>query len=254
MLAGALATAATASAQFANTSSKSASTGDYTGYNRIGISYNNTHFGYNKNAGGSDSNFSLNGVGIDYIHGFGLTSNYPIFLEVGLNATFNFGSDSEEGDKDYFYNDYWMRSKYTSKKQFINLQVPVNFVYRFQVTDDWTIAPYLGLNFKLNVVGKFRTDLEIDHNVPSNLLSQAGIRESDLKEEGEWQNVFDKDDMGSNDNTWNRFQMGWHIGCGFQYKPFYLGIQYGTDFIPAFKYEKAKVNTGNLKISLGYSF
>lgn len=253
-LAGAMTFSCTAFAQFANTAGgNSAAKGDYTGYNRIGISYNNTHFGYNKDAGGSDDNFSTNGFGIDYIHGFSLTQSCPIFLEVGLNADFNFGSTSEEGDKVTVY-DYWMRSKYTQKQQFINLQVPVNFVYRVKATEDFTIAPYVGLNFKLNLTGKFRNDAEIETNITSDMLDQMGYDESDLKEEGDWVSVFDKDEMGGSDYTWNRFQMGWHVGVGFQYKPFFLGIQYGTDFIPAFKYEKAKINTGNLKISLAYCF
>lgn len=254
VLAGAMTISCTAFAQFANTGSSSSAAGNYTGYNRIGISYNNTHFGYNKEAGGSDSNFSLNGIGIDYIHGFSLTQSCPIFLEVGVNVDFNFGSDSEESNKDFITGDYWLQSKITQKKQFINFQVPVNFVYRVQATEDLTIAPYVGLNFKLNVTGKFRKDAEIETNIPTNILNQIGYEESDLKEEGKWASVFDKDDMGGNDYTWNRFQMGWHVGVGFQYKPFFLGIQYGTDFIPAFKYEKAKVNTGNLKISLAYCF
>ena len=70
----------------------------------------------------------------------------------------------------------------------------------------------------------------------------------------EARSVFSKDDMGSKDATWNRFQMGWHIGAGLQYNAFYLGVEYGTDFIPAFKYEKAKVNSSHQKISHGYCF
>ena len=76
MLAGALATAASASAQFANTGSNTAST-DLDDYNRISVSYNNTHFGFNKEAGGSDSDFGLNGFGLNYIHGFSVSSTLP---------------------------------------------------------------------------------------------------------------------------------------------------------------------------------
>jgi hypothetical protein len=48
--------------------------------------------------------------------------------------------------------------------------------------------------------------------------------------------------------------MGWHIGVGFQYKPVYVGLSYGTDFIPLFKYEDAKVNTADFALSVGYCF
>ncbi len=43
--------------------------------------------------------------------------------------------------------------------------------------------------------------------------------------------------MDGSEYTWNRFQMGWQIGVGFQYKPFYLGVQYGTDFIHAYSHK-----------------
>lgn len=53
--------------------------------------------------------------------------------------------------------------------------------------------------------------------------------------------------------------MGWHIGCGFQYSKYYIGVQWGTDFIPAYSHkfedgDKYKVSTSNLKVSLGYTF
>lgn len=138
----------------------------------------------------------------------------------------------------------------------INLLVPVNFVYRFNITEDFSIAPYIGINFKLNMVTKYKD--KIDTNIPSEYLEDYNL-------EGEWINYYSKDEekgMGDKDATWNRFQMGWQIGVGFQYKPFYLGIQYGTDFIPAyshkFEYEgmsfTPRVNVGSLRVSLAYCF
>ena len=103
---------------------------------------------------------------------------------------------------------------------------------------------------------------KIDTNVPEDILAQIGYTKKDL--EGDWVSVFDsaEDAMDGDDNTWNRFQMGWHVGVGFQYKPIYLGVQYGTDFIPAYSHkytydgesETYKINTGNLKVTLGYVF
>lgn len=202
------------------------------GYNRVAISYDNTHFGFNKEAGSSDENFSTNGVGINYIHGFSVSSTLPMFVETGLNFNFGFGSKSYKKSE---YGGTWYQDK--TKAQFINIQVPVNFAYRFNITDDVTISPYLGLNLKLNLAGKLRYDT--DSNDP------------DKKEKGKWESVYDKKNW---DPTWNRFQMGWHIGAGVQYRPFYFGIQYGTDFIGAYKHKDAKISTGNLKISLGYYF
>lgn len=226
-VAAALAIAGTASAQFSNGGGKSTMAGDYTGYNRFGISYDNTSYGFNKQAGGDDNNFSTNGFGLNYIHGFSLTQKLPLYLETGINANFNFSSTELDDDGDE-----------TLKFQNINFQVPVNLTYRFAATEDFTIAPYLGLNLKLNIVGRERIEYDDD----------------DDDDDAKWYSVYSKKDMGGKDETWNRFQMGWHVGVGFQYKPIYLGVQYGTDFIAAYSHKKAKINNGNLKLTVAYCF
>ncbi len=178
-------------------------------YNRVALSYDYT--GLNYNTGGKSETMGNNGFGLNYTHGFGVANS--MFVEVGGNLDFLFGSKDK------------------MKTQFINLQVPVNYVYRFNIADGVSIDPYVGLNFKLHFTGKEKYDV-------------AGA---------EWANLFDDKDMGK-DETWNRFQMGWQVGVGLNYEKYYLGAQVGTDFIPAFSYEKAKVNTVNVKVSLGYTF
>lgn len=211
-------------------------------YNRVGISYNNDQYGFNKEMKSEDyDGYSLNGVGIDYRHGFQLGEK-PMFIETGASFNFNFGSTDWE-DK---------LSKETRSYQNFNLLIPVNYVYRFNINDDFSIAPYAGINFKINMTNKYKNKYE-------------DFEDPEYNAEGEWINTYsDKEDkgMGDKDLTWNRFQMGWQIGVGFQYKPFYLGIQYGTDFIPAYshKYEydgksyTPRVNVGSLRVSLAYCF
>ena len=229
LLAGAIALSTTAFAQ---------------DYNMVGISYGNTSYGYNDAYGEDhkDNNFSTNGFGIDYIHGFSLSNSLPMFVELGGNINFNFYSNTET--EEYY--------KYTQKFQNINLQVPVNFAWRFNVTDGFSIKPYAGINFKLNFVSQTKSIWE--------------DTEDGEKEEDDWINCFDKGEkhMDGSDYTWNRFQMGWQIGVGFQYKPLYLGVQYGTDFIPAYSHKfkgedgekdvTPRISNGNLKIVVAYSF
>ena len=153
---------------------------------------------------------------------FGVAEN--MFVETGLGFNAGFGTESE-GD-------------YKQKMQNMNFKVPVNYVYRFNVADGITIAPYAGINFKLNVATKLRDEYD--------------------GQKSDWVSVFDKDKMGSDDLTWNRFQMGWQVGVGFSYDKYYLGIQYGTDFIPAYSHKfdggTPKVNSSNLNIAVGYTF
>ena len=216
-------------------------------YNRVAISYDNTHYGYNKDYKAEydvDPSFSTNG--------FGLSNNLPMFLEVGGNVNFNFYSKTDESS-------IWDEPlKYKSQFQNINLQVPVNFVWRFNVVEDFTIAPYVGLNFKLNFMSRMRAYIDGDW--------EDKAEEDEAKE---WTNLFsDSKDkgVGDKDLTWNRFQMGWHVGVTFQYTQWSLGVQYGTDFISAYRHTfkaedldggkdlKTAINTGNLKLSVGYTF
>ena len=64
-------------------------------------------------------------------------------------------------------------------------------------------------------------------------------------------NLFNKDDMGSDDKTWNRFQVGWHIGLNVRINnQFLVGASYGTDFSEIVK--KVKIHTAS--ITVGYCF
>ncbi len=200
---------------------------EITHYNRLGISYNND--AYRNNWHDPEDNFTLNGFGINYTHGFPLSRSLPMFIETGANINFNFGKPWEDSDKEYDYKEYL-------KMQNINLQIPINYVYRFNITDDFSIAPYLGLNLKLHLITQ---------------MKEVYIEDGD-REESDWISLFDKDEIG--DDTYNRFQMGWHVGATFQYSRVSLGFQYGTDFIPVLKDDMDKINTGSFRMTLGYNF
>lgn len=217
------------------------------GYNRVSVSYDNVHFGFNtemKVLSEGIESASANGFGINYTHGFGLGEK-PMFIETGLSFVAAFGKTNDVVDVDYYYDDF---STWHEKLQNMFLSVPVNYVYRFNVGEKFTIAPYAGINFKLNLIGKMKEHYEDEDGV----------------EESEWINVYSSDEknMGDKDLTWNRFQMGWQVGVGFEYSKVYLGVQYGTDFIPAYSHKFSeggisltpKVNTGALKVSVGYTF
>lgn len=208
-------------------------------YNRVALSYDYTGLSFNKEMDFFDTEkaetLGTNGFGLNYTHGFGVANN--MFVEAGANIDFLFGSRTE---KEYGY-------EWTLKTQNINLQVPVNFVYRFNITEGVSIDPYVGLNFKLHFSERMKEDYK-DLDDPEYNVS------------GKWISVFDDgaDAMDGKDYTWNRFQMGWQIGVGLNYEKYYLGVQVGTDFIPAYshKFENVtcKVNSTNVKVSLGYTF
>ena len=234
-----------ASAQFTTGGKKSSmgfgsqSAGDISDYNIIGLSYVNEHFGFDYDGGGDPDPISMNGFAVKYIHGFSLSSTMPAYIETGLNFSYAFHSETD--DNDYL----------EPRQQHAALAVPVNFAWRFNVADNIYLKPYLGLNLKLNVIGKQQnrlTDTFLDDYREVYDEAYDGDTESD------WLSWYDKDDMGSKDAVWNRFQLGWHIGAAAQFSGFYIGLDYGTDFIKAWKYKKSHVNSATFNLTAGVCF
>lgn len=193
-------------------------------YNLLGVSYDNTNLSGKNFEFNDKKSMGLNGFAVEYIHGFGLSSTNPMYLELGAKFNMGFGSNTDEG--------------YELKMQMMRLSVPVSYAWRFGLGDGMALTPYAGIDFRFNVLGRVN---EIEPN----------------GDESGWNSVFSKDDMGE-DDTWNRFQLGWHVGARFEYSRVFLGVSYGTDFIKAFKYdeegEKCHVTTGNLAVTVGYRF
>ena len=203
---------ATASAQFANSSSSSASAGssiwttvNTDGYNRIYVSYLPSKL----KVSDSDGNIKMKGsFEAGYLRGIGLTSNVPLYLEVG--GALQYRSYNEDYDEE------------SVKVNALSLNIPVSLTYRINVTDDFAVSPNFGFDFRINVMGKEKYD--------------DGYDEYDI-------------DLFS-DADWNRFQAGWHIGVGLDYRALHFGVQYGTDFNEIA--EELKIATTS--VTLGFNF
>ena len=237
--------AMTASAQFTGGSkqSKSSAVADTEPYNRISLSYDNTHLGANDKAYEcfmGEGAMSLNGVGFEYIHGFSISSSLPMFIESGIKAQFGAGSVSDYDKKEEY--------EISLKLQQFSFSVPVNYTYKFAIGDQMSIAPFVGINFKVHAMGRVKSVLTFDDDD-----LQDYYEDSDYYDE-DWRDIFSKKDMGDKDDVWNRFQMGWQIGAGLNISALYIGLQYGTDLTPAWKYKKEAINTGNFAFKIGYNF
>lgn len=218
-----LAMATTASAQFANTGAgKSGKSGsvlvkDTDPYNRIYMSYSPMNLKIDVE--GADD-IKLTGLTLGYLHGFNLSSNLPLFLEVGGNVAYSYG-DIDAIDIDY---------------KLLSVNVPVNVAYKFSFGDSgFSLTPFLGLNFRYNILRKAEGDLSFYQGL-------------------DWDNWWTYDSFDSDTSLylgeWKRFQVGWQIGVGFNYKKLYVGISYGSDFSEIVKKTKAHTT----QISLGLNF
>lgn len=214
--------AGSASAQFANSGSGSGSiwtTVNTDGYNRIYFGYTGVNAKYSEDGYSESQKFP--GFSVGYLRGIGLTQKLPLYLEVGGAIQFNRWSDTE----DYGYGDVDL------KQTLLGLNIPVSLVYRINVTDDFAISPNFGLNFRLNLLGKGKAEQD-GESVDWNLFDDKEMEEADQGE------------------AYKRFQAGWHIGVGFDYKAIHLGVDWGTDFNEITK----NVNCKTTYVTLGYNF
>ena len=206
----------TASAKFMSTTENSGSS-DNDFYDRIEISYNPISLD------GKFIDWDLKGITVGQVIGFNVT-NQPLFIEIGGRLTY---ATRETSDTIYICDGFDVyNSKLFINSKFIQISVPINVVYKFTLSDDWSIAPFAGLVAKGNIFGETETEYEF----------------WDMKVKESW---FDKRGMDA-----NRFQAGWNIGVGANYKNFYLGVSYGADFIEL----ADNIDTSNYAITFGYSF
>lgn len=207
--------AGTASAQFANSGSSASGSSIWTTVNTDG--YNRVYVGYSGVKGKIDidgaDDMKFPGFSVGYLRGIGLTQKVPLYLEVGGEIDFNRYSESEEGE------DY--------KQTILGLKIPVSLVYRLNINENFSISPLFGFDFRLNLMGK-------------------GKYEYDGESE-DW-NLFDDDEMGG--EAYKRFQAGWHIGVGFDYKALHFGVDYGTSFNEITE----KVKLATTSVTVGYNF
>ena len=222
--------AGTASAQFTNSNSSASSgssmwtTVKTDGYNRIYVGYNGVKAKIDY-PGVDDMKYP--GFSIGYLRGIGLTQKVPLYLEIGGEIDFNRYSDNMAYDDGYdlYSVDY--------KETMLALKIPVSLAYRLSINDDFAITPKFGFDFRLNLFGKAKMEAE--------------------GESVDW-NLFDDDEMLEYHpfaiEGYKRFQAGWHIGVGFDYKTWYLGVDYGTSFNEI----SEKVKLATTSVTVGYNF
>lgn len=187
-------------------------------YTRLDLQFILSQQGYRKHEVHYTNKHDQYGLGIDYLVGINITGHkLPLFVEIGpdINYTFRY----EEVD-------YWDHSeKYYEeeiKNRKLSIGTPVNISYKIRLCDAISIAPYLGLNVKYNILAaSYYDDRKID--------------------------AFD-------DENANRFQLGWNIGFGFYFKNFYVGNKFYKDITPFIENRGAKVSFRNYYLNLGVKF
>ena len=229
VLAAFLGLATSASAQFVNSGSSNSSASstsssfDFTsvktnGWSRIYVSYLPSKMKLDYD---DADDMKFKGFQVGWLKGFGLTQRLPLYMEAGAAIQYRSYKDEES---DSYYD-------FSQKCNLLSLNIPVNLLYRFNIKDDFSISPYFGLDFRINLLGKNKYEETYDGDTDS------------------WDvNLFDDDDMDN--EAWKRFQAGWHIGVGFDYRIIHIAIEYGTDFNEIA--EKSKFATPAITLGLNF--
>lgn len=179
-------------------------------YTRIDLGYNSVNFN-------DDVDVTMSGVSLEWVKGISISSSMPLYIETGIGALYSWKS---KDDVDY---------------RFASLQVPVNLVYKYELSDGIKIAPYAGLNLR------------------GNLLAESEYDGDKLN----WFDDFDEEGYEA-----KRFGFGWQIGVGVDIKKFYVGISYGSDFTKLIDIDeeyrgdryKGESSIGTFTAKIGFNF
>lgn len=188
--------------------------------------------GYDRITAGYEAMFlnedmpTLDGINLQYIHGFRV-ANESLFVEIGVGVTYNTKNVYKGGISHDYMNNSYNIFLYSHKGSInsLSVRIPVNLSYKVNIGDKFSILPYTGVYFKVNPIFDM-------YNYVASYDEQKGSF-----------CLIDKDEN-------KFFQAGWQIGTGFTLSKFYVGIQYGIDFLPKATISKYTEYDKNSRINL----
>jgi len=189
---------------------------DTEGYQRIEASFAVQKF-ITENDNHSEED-KTKGFELGFIKGISLTNRIPLFLELGGQLTWTHSKDEVDN--------------VDNKVTFMNIAIPVNVAYKFAFanSENITIVPFVGPNFKFNVIGKEKWG---DEKV----------------------SYLSKDDMGGKDNRANIFQVGLNLGVGVNIaQRLYVGYRFQPDFTKYIEIGSIENKTRTNYLTLGINF
>ena len=240
-----LAVCATASAQ-SSSNNKFKDFINSSAWSEASIQYNPTSIVYD--ASGADD-LSLTGLSLEYNKAFSISKTMPLYVTAGLGLQYSFGKETFD---DWEYISAGVKEGYSDefKYSIFSVKIPVNLLYHLDITKDgkFAVEPMAGLNFRLHISATQTIDEE---KYQWKWDGNGGRVQTDPETNSGSRSFFDKDDMGSSDATWNRFQLGYNVGANFVYdKKYVLGVSYTGDFTELCK--KTNLSIWNIKVGMRF--
>lgn len=164
----------------------------------------------------NSEDLDFTGFTLGYDKNISIAGTTPLYIQVGGAVNAAFYSDSND--------------EIDESVTFVAVKVPVSIAYKWQASNSVAVVPYAGIYARLNILGSWKVENDYDD---------------------ETLNLFDKKDMGSNDATWGRFQLGYQIGANVMFNnTWHVGLAWSSDFSEICK--KTKFNTP--AITIGFDF
>lgn len=227
-----LATTLVASAQFATSSGSSmGATSSVEEWSGFRFSYVPTTLEFDDDWDTDDWDFK--GFSLEYVKGFGIMDNMPLFLEVGAGIEWLNWSESDSEDEDY-YEYEWKESL-----NIFSVSVPVNLGYKVALNENLTIMPYVGLKARIGLSATLKGSYEVSYD-------------GETEEDEETLNLYNKDD--TDDETLKRFLLGWQIGATATYNNLSFGVNFGSCFTDEIINEIDKCKLSSTTITVGINF
>jgi hypothetical protein len=238
-------------------------------YGRFYIGYNPVSVNWEENEKELKKIFPMeNGLTLGYMHGHNIVKSLPLYVEYGANVAWIFGKHEDK----IIEGEYSLKDEF--KLNMFSINVPVNLAFRLSfANNDFSITPYLGLNFRFNVAGIWKTAVNnIYEDYNGEVIKEKVIMkhklfssdETDLNDIDIWDiddygnEIISEATVGMGDNAFKRFQVGFNIGVAVNYKKLHLGFGYVTDFNKLADFEEEDVYShcklGVPTISLGVAF
>ena len=204
---------------------------------------------------GSSENFTGLSVGLN--SAFSISQKLPLYLETGFGFQYSFyAKEITESVAEELGVRTYVVSTLLRPEEIITMysaKIPFGLAYAFRIPDTkLEFIPNVGLDLRLNIVGKAKARFNLTSEGISQLKYNGYTQQMINKTFGDREiNLFDLNDMGSDAATWNRFQVGWHVGLNARISNIFLmGVSYGTDFSEIT--QNTKIHTTSL--SVGYCF
>ncbi len=212
-------------------------------FHRVQLGYTGTIVKYNNFGNSPDyNNYFLNGIGVGWMGDLRIAKKIDLFLELGANFTYHMGN-SKDKRWNVHHDEY-----YQYKVNAFTVSIPVNINKQFKNAfgvKDLTLAPFVGLNFRFNVMAKRKaTAHQLDGTIPMSIGNEKKVYTAslmktdrgpeDFGESTPYMTAFDK-----KLHVGKLLQPGAQIGVNAYYNHYYLGVSYMYDLVPFSKHKSS---------------